>query len=150
MLRFPDGRHFATGRASCEIQPIFGERDDTIRIILNVQVEGIPIQAILDTGGVFAVIDPLIARELALDKNTSLINKTLIIRGQQIQGSLHRISLLLPAEQGETMELEVTAFIPNTPDDWGTLPNFLGLTGCLERIRFAVDPQENQFYFAAY
>jgi hypothetical protein len=29
------------------------------------------------------------------------------------------------------------------------LPNFLGLSGFLERIRFAVDPGSNLFYFGA-
>ena len=30
---------------------------------------------------------------------------------------------------------------------WGELPSFLGLMGCLERMRFAVDPLDNTFYF---
>jgi hypothetical protein len=29
-------------------------------------------------------------------------------------------------------------------------PTFLGYMGLLERIRFAIDPQANQFYFGRY
>lgn len=54
--------------------------------------------------------------------------------------------LLADEGQGESLTLDVTAFLP---DDRWNLPNMLGLTGCLERIRFAVDPANDLFYFGA-
>jgi hypothetical protein len=56
----------------------------------------------------------------------------------------------IKAEEGEDLIQEVTAFIPNASvEEWGEIPTFLGLTGCLEFLKFAVDPGENLFYFAS-
>jgi len=50
--------------------------------------------------------------------------------------------------QGQDLEIEATVFVPTLPpgETWRH-PNFIGLSGFLERIRFAVDPEENAFYF---
>ncbi|MBN1484372.1 MAG: hypothetical protein JXA37_06580 [Chloroflexia bacterium] len=72
------------------------------------------------------------------------------IRDRTYQGELHRLSLVLKAQDGESVALEVTAFLPRLrPGETWNLPPFLGLRGCLERLRFAVDPASDTFYFGA-
>ncbi len=54
----------------------------------------------------------------------------------------------IEAIEGESLDVETVAFIPNLPpgEVW-PYPDFLGLDGFLNRIRFAVDPEHNLFYF---
>jgi len=48
----------------------------------------------------------------------------------------------------KTNFVQATFFIPALlPGESWNFPNFLGLDGFLNRIRFAVDPAENIFYF---
>lgn len=52
------------------------------------------------------------------------------------------------ASIGEPQEVTATVFVPTLhPDDEWRHPNFIGLDGFLNRIRFAVDPATNLFYF---
>jgi hypothetical protein len=62
------------------------------------------------------------------------------------QGKLVRVTAELVAEEGTSVQLESTVFVS---DDWpaGT---FIGYYGLLERVRFAVDPEQNQFHFGAF
>ena len=68
---------------------------------------------------------------------------TLSTRLGLFHGDLYRGQLRLVAEEGESLDVEATVFV--TPDWPG--PNFLGYQGFLQRIRFAVDPESNLFYF---
>jgi hypothetical protein len=51
--------------------------------------------------------------------------------------------LTIVADEGESCEVEATLFVSR---DWA-YGNFVGYSGLLERIRFAVDPGTNDFYF---
>ena len=51
----------------------------------------------------------------------------------------------LVAEDGESVEIEATVFVS---PEWRE-GNFIGYSGLLERIRFAVDPDTNSFIFGA-
>ncbi len=64
-------------------------------------------------------------------------------------GYLHRLNMAFEATQGESLSLVATAFVPDPEweESWGETPSFIGLTGCLERLRFAVDPGSDAFYF---
>lgn len=67
-----------------------------------------------------------------------------------MRGGFHRIQISLLADEGEAVSIEATAFIPdldqNLTDEF--LPrSFLGLTQCLEAVRFAIDPLSETFYF---
>ena len=56
----------------------------------------------------------------------------------------------LEAERGESLDIEATVFVPILPPGETWLhPNFIGLDGFLNRIRFAIDPEENAFYFGS-
>jgi len=147
LLRFENEDPFAQGRCTYEYRPA-SEREDTPRIIVPVQIEGIATRAIIDTGGVYLICDPEIAEFLTLDPTESLGTETLGIRGMRYAGNLYRLLLGLMATEGEELQVEVTAFVPQLAisDEWA-LPSFLGLQGCLERLRFAVDPSHETFYF---
>ena len=60
-----------------------------------------------------------------------------------IHGALYRVAVTIEAEEGESLDVEATVFL--SPDWRG--PNFIGYQGLLQRIRFAVDPETNLFYF---
>jgi len=147
MLQFADGRPFATG--VCPYWDLLSsERPGNPRIVVGVWIGGFQTQAVVDTGGVYLVCDPGMEDLLDLSPGTSLGVDTLLIRGYRYEGYLHRLRVTLLAEQGEDLELEVTAFIPHLALGQGwQFPSFLGLQGCLEFLRFAVDPGANAFYF---
>ncbi|MBU4185889.1 MAG: hypothetical protein KKI12_10135 [Proteobacteria bacterium] len=70
--------------------------------------------------------------------------KCLNIRGEKTGGVLIRLPVRICAEQGEDIIIEGTVFVPQ---DERNLPNFIGLDGFLSRIKFAINPQSNIFYF---
>ncbi len=145
LLALSNGESFATGAATYDYNSIPGS-DTSARLILQIWVEGQKTSAILDTGAPFLVCSPDLARLIEFDTAASLSRYELLIRGYWIKGSLHRASLVLPALEGESLSLEVTAFVPN-PDELFNFPSFLGWSRCLEWIRFAVDPSSSTFYF---
>jgi hypothetical protein len=61
----------------------------------------------------------------------------------RVRGTLFRGLIALLADGGEPLEVDATIFIS---PDW-TGPNFIGYQGLLQRIRFAIDPETNLFYF---
>jgi len=57
------------------------------------------------------------------------------------------VSLSLPATEGNSLLLEANAFVPDSEERILRFPSFLGLQGCLEWVRFAIDPLDQMFYF---
>jgi hypothetical protein len=55
-----------------------------------------------------------------------------------------RVGFTLIAEKGDPLATEGAFFVT---EDWPDGLNFLGYSGCLDSIRFALDPQANHFYF---
>ena len=102
----------------------------------------------MDTGAPYVIFSPQLAEDAGIDPAAALVDAALLIRGREILGGLHRVTLELPAVIGNNLALEVTAFIPDAARNFGeTHPSFLGLFGCLESIRFAVDLQHTQMFF---
>lgn len=61
---------------------------------------------------------------------------------------LQRLPITLPAVEGQGITIDATAFIPAPEVEWNEdLPCILGMQGCLENLRFAVDPNDDTFYF---
>jgi hypothetical protein len=148
VLSYSDGRTFAQGACHCTIDPWSGPGLN--RIILDVLVEGILGKAVVDTGGAFLVLSQPIADFLRPRLVDALGPGKIGVRGQTIEGTLYRLRLgLLAAQgQGENLDIEVTALLPE-PQNAYDLPTILGLAGCLERLRFAVDPGDDTFHFGA-
>lgn len=112
-----------------------------IRVAPDINEE--PIFAVVDTGAPWCVFRP--ASGIALSRNFGLIpgQVTLSTRFGLLQGTLYRGPIRLHADEGEPLDVEATVFL--SPQWRG--PNFLGYEGLLQRIRFAVDPETNLFYF---
>jgi hypothetical protein len=61
------------------------------------------------------------------------------------------LSLDFTAEEGQPLTVEATVFVPELKpyQEWGDFPSIIGLNTCLERLRFAIDPSQDKFYFGA-
>ena len=141
MLRDLEGNSFATGCAT------FADTDLTEtspKIYVRIQPANMPapVLAQLDTGAAWSVLNAEIARRIgALDAQGEPL--TLSTQTGKVRGKLVRAPVSLVADAGESIELDATLFVS---PDWrhGT---FLGYSGLLEWIRFAIDPYRNLFYF---
>jgi hypothetical protein len=123
---------------------------DTARIVVHISVGGLPpMEAMVDTGAPWCLLDPGMAELLEeLIHDAGAQSQQLQTRWGPIEGQLHRVTVSLLAEEGNSLEFETTVLVPTLPPDtaWDR-PNFIGLNNFLSRIRFAMDPNENAFYF---
>jgi hypothetical protein len=133
-------------------QDSYPGQEETSRIVLPLLLAGqLAIQAVLDTGAPWCVLDPEIAEIVATpDLARYAPQERLLIRGIRYDGQLYRIGFHLIAELGNSLEIDATVFVPTLGrgEVWSH-PNFIGLDGFLNRIRFAIDPDDNAFYFGA-
>lgn len=118
----------------------------TPRIVIKVGVGVIETEAIVDTGGLFFICDAGILALGECELGAALEKHRLNVRGYVFDGNLYRMPITLLAQVGESIPFEATTFVPR---GFWPFPSFLGLQGCLEFIRFAVDPAANMFYFGA-
>jgi hypothetical protein len=101
--------------------------------------------ALLDTGSPWCILPPALAVELGYSLETD--GDTLLhTRFGLLAGELLRLPVFFVADDGAPAEIEATWFL--SPEWPGTL--VIGWKGCLERLRFAFEPRENDFYFAEY
>jgi hypothetical protein len=98
--------------------------------------------ALLDTGSQWCVLSSQIAVVLEYDSGDEE-GVGLHTRLGTLSGYLERIPVRFHADEGQAIEVQATWFI--SPDWPG--PTVIGWKGCLERLRFALDPEESAFYF---
>lgn len=98
---------------------------------------------LLDTAAEWSILRPDIATTLGLLDRPVGPALRLASRLGTFDGTLERAELTLPAAEGRDVTIDVTWFVS---EDW-TGPLVLGWTGCLDRLRFALDPTEDAFYF---
>ena len=143
MLRYRDGSEFTTGMSSyLDADP--GQRSETSRIHVKVEFDGVTVLALLDTGASWSVLNAELAQALGLferDGESAKISS----RAGTIDGKLVRAATTLVADEGESIEIDSTVFVSS---DWPE-GNFIGYSGFLEKIRFAIDPSSNSFVFGA-
>ena len=143
MLLWPDGSTFATGRS----RYLDGDPEipaETAGVHVQVEFDGVRVLAMLDTGAAWSVLKAELAAELDLfDRDGPA--QTISTRIGTIQGKLVRAMTTLVADDGDSVGVHSTVFVS---PDWPA-GNFIGYTGLLERIRFAVDPETNAFLFGA-
>jgi hypothetical protein len=102
------------------------------------------VMTVVDTAAPWCIFRPEIGQliretfELLSDGDIRLSTRLGLIRGALFHGPI-----TIPADHGESLDLEATVFL--SPDWRGD--NFVGYQGLLQRIRFAVDPRRNLFYF---
>jgi predicted aspartyl protease len=143
MLKTLDGADFATGRARF-LDEDANALEGTAKIFVKIEPSnlGFPVLAQLDTGSPWSILKPEIAEAINLMDEEGQ-PQSLSTRLGPVSGQLKRTSITIIADDGDSMDVEATVFISA---DW-TAGNFLGYGGLLERVRFAVDPQANLFYF---
>jgi len=147
---FPDligAGKFAVGRL--RYADTYGS-DPSARIVVIATFEMlVTTSVILDTGAPWCILNPLEADVLNLSARADCSPaEPLRVRGILYTGHICRIPITLNAEIGQSLTVEASVFIPElaTGERWYH-PNFLGLSGFLNRIRFAVDPEHNHLYF---
>ena len=113
------------------------------RILIRLDMEDALVFAVVDTAAPWCVFRPEVNDHLEPSLTRIPGRVVLDTRLGRFQGSLHRGSLRILAEEGQSLDVEATVFV--TPDWPG--PNFLGYQGFLQRIRFAVVPASNTYFF---
>lgn len=150
VLYFKKGETFATGAMQYKYEPVTPNGTD-FRVHLRVEVDEVPTPAFVDTGGMYLLCPPGLARQLDLNPEDGWqVEHAILFRGSRLQGTGHRVSLTLIADEGEDVKVEVTAFVPDTSpeQEWESeFPCILGLYLCLDLLRFAIDPAAEKFYF---
>jgi len=145
VLNFVGGAPFTTGRAAY-FDHDTGPQEPTAKIFVQIQPDGLdaPVLAQLDTGAAWSLVNAEIAQEMGLlDGDGEEI--TLSTRSGNITGRLEEATITILAVEGNS--LQVTATVLVSPEWQGR--TFLGYSGLLERIRFGLDPQSNDFHFGA-
>ena len=71
-LTFPDGERFAIGATPYQYRPATAH-ETTPRIILEVEIDGIQTEAVMDTGGIYLVCSPWIARLLHVEAAVEIV-----------------------------------------------------------------------------
>ena len=143
MLCRLDGSAFATGMSSYLDQDQ-RHPSETARVLVEVEFDGETVLALLDTGASWSVLNAEFAQELGLFEQDGE-SATISSRVGEIKGKLVTATTTLVAEEGESIEVESTVFVSS---EWPE-GNFIGYSGLLERIRFAIDPGSNSFFFGA-
>ena len=147
-LNHDDG--FATGACRYEDSPQDEPQSRRIVIPLRLADDANITRAVVDTGAPWSVLNPDRAEKL---QNYSMEYRDLriLIRGMNYRGDIWRIPVEMIAHEGQGFRFEASVFVPKFRSEFDTwnLPEFVGLQGFLDRIRFAVDPEENLFYFGA-
>lgn len=100
-------------------------------------------EALLDCAAEWCVLSVEAAQELGVLPESGSGASFLESRFGRIQGEVERIPVTFLASQGGTVTVEATWFVSA---DWPG-PSVIGWKGCLERMRFAIDPDDESFYF---
>lgn len=140
------GDRFACGRSTfLDFSP--DDPEPTAKIYVRVRLAGLPEGQIaqLDTGAAWSVLSPKLVRAAGLARYAG-IPARLSSRAGILDGRLVRLPITFIAEEGESLDTDGTFFISS---DWPSNMSFLGYSGLLANIRFALDPQTNLFYFGA-
>lgn len=120
--------------------------DSRVLLAIPCQVEDLPdlYHAFLDTGSSWCILPPAVAAELGSEPAPGEPIVRLSTRLGLFEGWLDRARLTFPADVGEAIDVDATWFV--SPDWPG--PMVIGWKGCIERVRSALDPSEQAFYFA--
>src|SRR5579862_6413729 len=143
----PSGNVLCTGSCNYDSRPSRAA-DSTNRLYVTVNIETVRTEAVIDTGAPYLVLNPSLAHSLNLYTTDSLLRVPFQAVNFFGFGDIHRVTLELLADRGSSFAVDVTALVPVVaPEQEWDLPVVLGWDGCLERIRFAIDPVYQMFYF---
>jgi len=144
MLWLRDRKAFACGCAGFRGQAL-GAQEPTDKIFVEIEFQDLPNDswlAQIDTAAAYSMLEVEIAEMLKILDGAGQ-PASISTRHGTIRGRLERIPVSLVAEEGEPLDFEATFLVSR---DWPA-KTFIGYTGFLDRIRIALDPQANLFYF---
>ena len=145
MLSLGDGEAFALNSARYYEEDPSGESGQTsihVEIIIN-GANRISTLARLDPATPWVVLNSELTETLGLGAHGPGAQLQTVVG--RMTGTLERYPIVLAAEEGQSLEIDATLFVCS---NWKR-GNFLGYTGLLERIRFAIDPVSRLFYFGS-
>lgn len=143
MLFTSDGSVFCAGlRGFLDHDPTNPEV--SAKLFVPIAVGEFEVLAQIDTGAPYSILSSEVAVQLGLT-STASEEINISTRHGSFKGRLERTVVSLLAEEGESLQFEATFFIP---DQWPS-GSFIGWAGFLERVRSAIDPANNLFYFGA-
>jgi hypothetical protein len=124
-----------------------GVREPHARIYVKFRPEGadsnLSFLALLDTGGHFCILSQDVAGLIRNHLTERLQEVRLRTARGLIRGDLYRHKIFLIADKGESLAIDVNALVV---PDWSG-PCFVGYSGVLEYLCFAIDSRTNRFYF---
>ena len=148
LIKFDDGSPFAQGVAGYNTVPGY---ELSAHIILMVEIgTGTNMsEAVVDTSSPYLILDTSTARNAGLNLDHPDLRGRARVQGEWLDGGLFSISLQLLADEGDSLEVNgVLAFVPDGEFDPDPLPpTILGFSCCLDNFLFAVDPNQQMFYF---
>jgi hypothetical protein len=102
-----------------------------------------PELGMLDTAAEWCVLPLNLGKSLGYPVAAAGLPMLLSTRLGTFRGTLERIPIRYLATVGEDLAVVATWFVS---EDWPG-PLVIGWSGCLERLRFALDPSDETFYF---
>lgn len=115
------------------------------RIYVEFRPQGVTTSflALLDTGAPYCILNHEITR-LVEDQLTDHLGPAVLRTAHgTAHGELFLLRIVLIADSGEDHDLDSVVFVA---PEWHA-SSFIGYSGVLDRVRFAVDPHTNRFYF---
>jgi hypothetical protein len=97
----------------------------------------------VDTGAAWSILSPDLAVAAGIDPSAGQ-PALLSTRFGLLRGYILRVPFSLIADEGDSLATSGAFFVS---PDWPPHQIFLGYSGLLDSIRFALDPQVNDFYF---
>jgi hypothetical protein len=118
--------------------------EPTTRIVLSVLVEETEIATLLDTGATQCVLEWDVGEPL-LSQSEDAVPVERALGGGVHRGFAFPVAITFPADEGDPVSIGSIAWTAETFHG----PNLVGYGGLLEKMRFALEPAENRFYFGA-
>jgi hypothetical protein len=150
LLRFEDRKPFATGRLA--YNRVRGSGLST-RIVLEIDIGDQLTTGFLDTGMPCVVCSPEYSTVVMGLSPADGIREEVRIRGRLMWGTIHSVNAAFPFDEGAPLLLGgVIVFVPDNLEEVGEdlrERSFIGMLACLDTMRFAIDPRDTMFYFAA-
>jgi hypothetical protein len=133
-----------TGRHGYFVELEYGP--DRLIVAVEYQAEGVSIHGLLDTAARWGIFPAGLAEGLGYDPEADGEPIVISTRLGRYSGYLMRIPIVLLAQEGEELQMDLAWFVSS---EWAG-PPILGWTNCLERLRVAIDPSPGAgcFYFA--
>ncbi len=133
-----------TGQASYDSDVYLGPHRLLVAVRVTIGDMATSALLLLDTGSEWCVLSEANAAQAGYPGEADPETPPLHSRFGLIYGRIERIPFRFVADVGEELVLDATCFVSA---DWPG-PPVLGWKGCLERMRFALDPADEMFSFA--